>query len=364
MNIDEKHMRLAIRLAKRAEGLTSPNPIVGAVIVKNGKVVGRGYHKMCGMPHAEVNALRQAGLKARGATIYVTLEPCDHFGKTPPCTDALINSGVKRVVIGMKDPNPLNNGKGMKKLNSNGIKTDIGILKDEAIEMNKPFIKSVTKKLPYVTVKTAQSIDGKIATKTGDSKWITSEASRKFVHDLRSSVDAVMVGVNTIIKDDPLLTSRGTRFKKQPIRVVVDSRLSTPVGAKIFSDVKISPVIIVTTKKSDRKKIGQIEKKGARVIILKSSRGGLDLKSLMNKLTNMGIINVLVEGGGNLIAGLVESRLVDKFLFFIAPKIIGGKNAITSVEGAGIKMIKDAAELKNIKLRKIGPDILIEAEAI
>ena len=341
MNTGHKYMALAIKLAKRAEGMTSPNPMVGAVIVKNGIIVGRGYHKRAGLPHAEINALRQAGAKAKGATLYVTLEPCDHFGRTPPCTAAVINSGVKRVVIAMIDPNPVNNGSGISKLKRHGIKTEVGLLAEEAIAMNRPYIKSITKKLPFVTVKVAQSLDGKIATKRGDSKWISGEDSRRYVHELRRAADAVMVGANTVRRDDPLLLSRSKAPGKQPVRVIVAGRSALPSGAKIFSHPNKSPVIVV-------KPAGRSGKR-------------VDLKKLLRSLAKIGIINILVEGGGELIAGLVEERLVDRFLVFIAPKIIGGRDAKTAVEGIGIEKIKDAFKLKDISVRRFKEDILIEA---
>lgn len=321
-------MRLAIELAKKAEGKTSPNPAVGAVIVKNNRVVGKGYHKKAGLPHAEINALREAGQKAKGATLYVTLEPCGHYGRTPPCTDAIIKSGIKKVIIAMKDPNPINNGNGIKRLRGNGIKTAAGVLVKEAEAINKPYIKFITKGLPYITVKVAQSLDGKIATRTGDSKWISSEDSRRYVHELRGKVDAVMVGANTVLRDDPLLLSKVSR--KQPVRIIVGGKSGVPRDAKIFSSLDRSPVIVV--------------------------------KSLSEALALKNITHILVEGGGELIASLVEKDLVDRFLIFIAPKIIGGKTAKTAVEGAGISYIRDASNFKIKSIRRFKKDILIEAE--
>lgn len=340
MSIQEKYMMMAMALAKKAEGMTSPNPMVGAVIVKNGTIVGRGYHRRAGLAHAEINALRQAGAKAKGATLYVTLEPCDHFGRTPPCTDAIIRSGIKQVIIAMKDPNPVNNGSGIRRLNRRGVKTKVGLLSDEAEAMNRPYIKFITRNIPFVTVKVAQSLDGKIATKTGDSKWISSKDSRHYVQELRRIADAVMVGANTIRKDDPLLLSRLSRGK-QPVRVIVSGRSDLPSGAKIFSSSHKAPVIVVKP----------------------SGRSGekVDLSKLLAALAKKGITNILVEGGGELIAGMVKESLVDRFLVFIAPKIIGGRNAKTAVEGSGIRNIKDALGLKNISVRKFKKDILIEA---
>lgn len=340
MNLEHKYMALAIELAKRAEGMTSPNPMVGAVIVKNKMIVGRGYHKRAGLPHAEINALRQAGAKAKGATLYVTLEPCDHFGRTPPCAQAIIRSGIKRVVIAMKDPNPVNNGNGIRKLNKHGIKTKVGLLADDAQAMNRPYLKFITRKMPFVTVKVAQSLDGKIATRTGDSKWISSDDSRRYVHELRMMADAVMVGANTVRCDDPLLLSRLSRGK-QPVRVIVGGRSAISSGAKVFSDPCKAPVIVV-------KPAGRNEKK-------------VDLHKLLNELAKRGIVNLLVEGGGELIASLVKKKLVDRFLVFIAPKIIGGRNAKTSVEGSGIEKIKDALCLKNMSVKRFKEDMLVEA---
>lgn len=329
MGIDDKYMRLAIELAKRAEGRTSPNPIVGAVIAKNGKIVGRGYHKRAGLPHAEVNAIRQAGRRAKGATLYVSLEPCDHFGRTPPCTDAIIKSGIRRAVIAMKDPNPVNNGRGIKKLKRHGIKTVLGVLKSEAMSINKPYIKFVTKGLPYITVKVAQSLDGKIAAKTGDSRWISSEDSRRYVHELRAKADAVMVGAGTVLKDDPLLLSR-VSGGRQPMRIVVAGKRKIPSSARIFTAADKSPVVIVN-----------------------SPEEALRLKD---------VTNILVEGGGGLIASLIEKDLVDRFLIFIAPKIIGGISAKTAVEGSGVRSIKDAMDFKIVSVRRFRKDVLIEAE--
>lgn len=341
MSDDKKYMQMAISLARKAEGKTSPNPLVGAVIVKNRRIIGVGYHKKAGLPHAEVNALRQAGKAAWGATLYVNLEPCDHFGRTPPCTDAIIKSGIKKVVIGMKDPNPLNNGKGIKKLKNRGIKVAAGILEKEAGLINKPYIKFITKKMPYITVKVAQSLDGKIAARTGDSKWISSEDSRRYVHKLRAAADAVMVGANTVLKDDPELLSRIRGCRRQPVRIIVDGRRRIPSTSRIFSSGRY-PVILASS------------------ICGRNRRP--DLAALMKELAKRGITNIIVEGGGELIAGLIEKGMVDKLLIFIAPKIIGGRDAITAVEGAGCASIKAALNFNIVNVRHFKKDILVEAE--
>jgi len=340
MNTGNKYMAHAIALAKRAEGMTSPNPIVGAVIVNKGRIVGRGYHKRAGLAHAEINALRQAGARAKGATLYVTLEPCDHFGRTPPCTDAIIKSGIKRVIIAMRDPNPANNGSGVRKLNRHGVKTEVGLLAGHAKEINEPYTKFITKNIPFVTVKVAQSLDGKIATRSGDSRWISSDDSRRYVHELRRRADAVMVGANTVRIDDPLLLSRLSRGK-QPVRVIVSGRSGIPSTAKVFSGQDRAPVMVVRPEGRYGKKV--------------------NLKKLLSTLARKGITNILVEGGGELIASLLKEKLVDRFLVFIAPTIIGGRDAKTAVGGRGIEKIKDALKLKNISVKRFKEDILIEA---
>ncbi|MFH0763385.1 MAG: bifunctional diaminohydroxyphosphoribosylaminopyrimidine deaminase/5-amino-6-(5-phosphoribosylamino)uracil reductase RibD [Candidatus Omnitrophota bacterium] len=362
MNTDERYMALAIKLAKKAEGRTNPNPLVGAVIVKRGRIAGKGYHKKCGLPHAEACAIKSAGAEAAGSTLYVTLEPCDHHGRTPPCTDAIIKSGIKRVVIAMRDPNPINDGRGIKKLKVYGIKTKVGVLESEARAINRPFIKFITKKLPFVRVKVAESIDGKIATKSGDSKWITGEESRRYVHGLRGRVDAVMVGSRTVLVDDPLLLCKAPGAK-QPLRVIVDSSLKMPLTSKLFSTAGSHSVLIATTKKASFKKAEICSKNGISLLFCKIKNNRVDLKDLLKKLSWLGIVDLLVEGGGELVAGLVEERLVDQFIFFISPKIIGGRDAKTSVEGIGVDKVADAVKLKNISVRMFADDIMIEAEA-
>ncbi len=381
MNIHERYMRAAIRLARKAEGMTSPNPIVGACVVRGGKIVGQGFHAMAGLPHAEVNALERAGVRAQGATLYVTLEPCDHFGRTPPCTNAIIKSGVKKVVIGMKDPCPVNDGRGIRKLKGHGIKTVVGVLEEEAMSINKPYIKYIKEGMPYVTVKVAESLDGKIATRTGDSRWITAPDARHRAHRLRSSVDAVMVGVTTVLRDDPRLvpylidrrpktkdrrprnTQYAIRNTKKLVRVIVDSSLRTPPRAKVLSYCRQSPLIIATTEGASGRKREALEGRGAEVLTVKSKRGRVDARRLLEKLAERGIMHILVEGGGTLIASLVEERLVDRFLFFIAPVIIGGKDAVTSVEGLGVGKVGESLSLKVLTVKRLARDILIETEA-
>jgi diaminohydroxyphosphoribosylaminopyrimidine deaminase/5-amino-6-(5-phosphoribosylamino)uracil reductase len=353
-------MNKAIALARKGSLRVSPNPLVGCVLVKEDKIISEGYHQYFGGPHAEINALRKAGIKARGSTMYVNLEPCCHYGKTPPCTDAIIKSGVKEVVVGMVDPNPLVNGKGLKELKARGIKVKLGILREQCIKLNEPYIKYMTRGLPFVVLKSAMSVDGKIATRDGDSKWITSETSREYVKKLRSQVDAIIVGTNTVLKDNPELLS--SHSGKRPIRVILDSYLRIPLDARVFNS--RAPTIVATRKEADREKIERLESRGIKVLKIpkwrKHPHRGLDLKYLMKELAKRGITSVFIEGGGKVNASLLEMGLVDKILFFIAPKIIGGENAITPVEGEGVNKAEEAIELKHIKVRRFGKDILFE----
>ena len=351
-------MNLCLRLALKAKGKTSPNPMVGALVVKNGRIVGQGYHEKVGLPHAEVNALDEAGRLAKGAVLYSTLEPCVHFGRTPPCVDRIIKSKIKEVIVGMVDPNPINNGRGIKILKQHRIKVKVGFLEDKLKNLNAAFIKYVTKKIPYVTVKVGQSLDGKIATKKGDSKWITSDVARAYVHRIRQNYDAIMVGVNTILRDNPILDAWFS--KRQPIKIVVDSQLSTPQDADIF--LKNSSVIVVTTstKPGQETENRKILAQRAKILEVREKEGQINLRDMMRKLAQLQISNILVEGGGTLIGSLFDDGLVDKVLFFISPKIIGGKEAISSVMGKGVRRIDNAIKLRDVRLKRIGEDLLVE----
>jgi diaminohydroxyphosphoribosylaminopyrimidine deaminase/5-amino-6-(5-phosphoribosylamino)uracil reductase len=357
----EYFMNLAYELARKGRGETSPNPNVGAVVVKAGRVIGRGYHKKAGAPHAEILALEDAGSKAKGAVLYVTLEPCAHFGRTPPCVDTIIKSGIKKAIVGMVDPNPLTNGRGIAKMREYGITVRVGFLEDKLRKLNEVFIKYVTRKIPFVTVKIAQSLDGKIATKTGDSKWITSDKSRAYAHRMRADFDAIMVGVNTVLRDNPKLDAWFA--KKHPIKIVTDSHLSTPENAAIFSG--NSPVIIATIpavagQETDNRNI--LSQK-AKILEVKEKSGEVNLNDMMKKLGAMEITSIIVEGGGTLIGSLFDEGLVDRVLFFISPKIIGGKESLSSVMGRGISRIDSAIKIRNVALRHLGEDILIEGDA-
>ncbi|MFA5114491.1 MAG: bifunctional diaminohydroxyphosphoribosylaminopyrimidine deaminase/5-amino-6-(5-phosphoribosylamino)uracil reductase RibD [Candidatus Omnitrophota bacterium] len=356
--IHERYMELALRLALKAKGMTSPNPMVGALIVKNKRVISGGYHEKAGLAHAEIVALDKAGEKARGGSLYVTLEPCTHFGKTPPCVDRIIKSGIKEVFIGMIDPNPLNNGRGTEILRQHRIKVHTGILEERIKKTNEVFIKYITKKLPFVTVKVAESLDGRIATRSGDSKWITSDKARLYAHRMRGAYDAVAMGVNTVLRDNPKMDA--WFFKRQPVKVVVDSQLSTPQDADIF--LRSAEVIIVTlaVRSGQETENRKILSNRARILEVREKEGQVNLKDMMKKLARIGITNILVEGGGTLIGSLFDEGLVDKVLFFISPKIIGGKDAIGSVMGRGVSRIDKALRLRDVSLRRIGADFLVE----
>lgn len=349
-----KYMQLALRLALKGKGKTSPNPLVGAVVVKNGEIIGRGYHQQAGKRHAEIVALDAAGDKAKGSTLYVNLEPCATYGKTPPCVDRIIKAGVRKVVIALIDSNPANRKKGIRKLREHNIEVKTGVLKKEAEELNKPWIKFITQDQPYVILKIAQSLDGKIATFTGDSEWITSPSARRDVHKLRSQVDAILVGINTVIKDDPLLSARLSEnrlYKHQPTKIILDSHLRIPLTAKVFSRQSPASVIIAAVKTAPLAKIKKLEKKGAQVLIVRAKNKKVDLNALMPKLAKMGIVKLLIEGGGEVFASAIESKIVDEFLVFIAPKIIGG-----------VSKVSQAQRLSSLEVKRVGEDVLLTGE--
>ncbi|MEG2353900.1 MAG: bifunctional diaminohydroxyphosphoribosylaminopyrimidine deaminase/5-amino-6-(5-phosphoribosylamino)uracil reductase RibD [Clostridium sp.] len=357
--MDKKYMKLALELAKKGCGSVSPNPLVGAVIVKDNRIIGEGYHEIYGGNHAEVNAFTNSSESVDGATIYVTLEPCSHYGKTPPCVDKIIEKNISKVVIGTLDPNPIVSGCGMKKLRDAGINVEVGVLEEECIRINEIFMKYIVKKTPFVVMKIAMSLDGKIATSSGESKWISGEDSRRRVHELRGELSAIMVGVNTIIKDDAELTSR-IEGSKNPIRIVVDSTLRIPIESRIIKSINKSRLIIATTNKATVERINILEEKGAEVLILKDKNGRVDLQELMINLGELQIDSILLEGGSILNYSALESSIVDKVQIYIAPKIIGGEQAKTPVSGEGVTLLKDAFKVRDLKTRFIGEDIFIE----
>ena len=360
-------MRLALQLASRAVGDTSPNPAVGAVVVKAGRVVGRGYHQRAGLPHAEVNALHQAGGKARGADLYVTLEPCSHTGRTPPCCEAVIAAGIRRVVVGMKDPNPLVDGRGISRLRRAGLHVVTGVLEDEAKRLTASFTKTMTTRLPLVIAKVAQSVDGKIATRTGDSQWISSEASRAHAHRLRRSVDAIVVGVKTVLRDNPRLTARDPARAPRPgrpIRVIVDSRLRTPLTSRCLAVQASAPTILATTARAARRR-ARFERRGIDVLVLPPSRGRVPLRRLFHELAGRyQVQSVLLEGGGELLASAFQERLVDRIVWFLAPLIIGGRRSVSTVGGEGVARLSQAIRLREVSVRRVGTDVMIEGDVV
>lgn len=352
---DEKFMRRALKLARKFN--PSPNPKVGAVIVFNGEIVGEGWHEFFGGPHAEANALAQAGERARGATFFVSLEPCSHSNKkTPPCVPAIIQAGIKKVVYAVDDANSEVDGVG--ELKRAGVEVVSGVLEREARELNEKFFKFVSTRLPFVTLKCAESLDGKTACNSRDSKWITSEKSRSLARRMRAEYDAILVGVETVLKDDPQLTAR-IKGRRNPVKIILDSRLRVPLEAKIFAEGK---VIIATTGKHDEEKKKTLEEKGVSVFVCNEDENGrIDVLDLLKRLGELGISSVLVEGGSEVHASFVESKSVDKFVFFIAPKIIGGRNAKPSIGGKGIEKMSEALDLEITRVKKIGSDLLVEA---
>lgn len=347
-------MALALKLAARGSGKVSPNPMVGAVIVRNRRIIGQGWHKYFGGPHAEIEALKDAGRDAKGSEVYVNLEPCSHFGKTPPCTDALINAGVRKVVCAMNDPNPVAKG-GLKILKKAGIKTECGIMENEARKLNEAFVKHVATGMPFVVIKMAMSLDGKIATGKGESRWISGASSRKAVGILRRQYDAVMVGIKTLLKDNSGLLSPG---HKRHIRIVLDSKAMTPVTSKAVRTVKQERLIVVVTRLASRARIERLRKAGVEMIVMPGRK--IEMRKLMRKLGKIGISGILLEGGGEVNASAIKAGVVDRVCFFIAPKIIGGRNAKTPVEGAGVKKLSNALTIKDMHVRKTGQDICVE----
>ncbi len=351
------YMHLALNLASKAKERTYPNPMVGAIIVKNGRIEGRGYHKKAGCDHAEVMAIKNAGTRCRGGEMYVTLEPCDHWGRTPPCTETIIKSGIKHVIIGMLDPNPVNTGKGIKKLKRSGIKISMGRYEKEIAFLNRKYIKSITTGMPYITLKSAQTLDGKIAARDGSSKWVSNNRSRNYAKRLRSRYNAIMIGTNTLVNDDPFLLDE-KKSGYNVCRVVIDSSLKIPLSSNIIKTSEKSPVIIATTEKAPQNKISKLKNiTGVQVIQHRSKKGRVSLLPLFKELYKRGLINVLVEGGGELAGSLLDASLIDEVMFFVSPKLLGGDK--NSIKGKGVSTINKALELNNISIKKISEDLLI-----
>jgi diaminohydroxyphosphoribosylaminopyrimidine deaminase/5-amino-6-(5-phosphoribosylamino)uracil reductase len=359
-DLDEKYMRIALRLAGKARGRTSPNPMVGAVVVRGGKIVGRGYHRKAGEAHAEAIALNKAGRLSRGSTLYVTLEPCSHTDKrTPPCTPLVILNKVRRAVVAMIDPNPSVSGRGIRALKSAGIEVTIGVLGTDAKKMNEAFIKHITTGMPFVTLKIAQTLDGKIATSSGESKWITGQKAREEAHRLRNIHDAILVGIGTVLADDPSLTAR-IPGGRDPVRVIVDSSLRIPVHAKVLTQESSAKNIIAVLPGASKSKIKELQEAGAEVLTVRGLRGRVDLRDLMKKLGKRGIMSVLIEGGAEINASALKAGLVDKVVLFLAPLLMSGTDSLCSIGGSSPVKLSQALTVREVTARFIGKDLMIE----
>jgi len=353
-------MKQALKLACKGRGKTSPNPLVGAVIVKDSRIIGHGYHHRYGGKHAEINAIKNAGENVAGAALYVTLEPCCHYGKTPPCVDAIVHNRIGRVIIGTLDPNPLVNGKSVAMLKQQGIETKVGVLEKECRDLNEAHFKYMTTGLPLVTLKFAQTLDGRIATVTGDSKWISSAKFRRLAHQLRATNDAVMVGIDTVLADDPQLTVRLVRGRN-PARVILDSRLRMPLDAEVVKSRELAPTIIATTSGAEEKKLSSLRETGIEVLVTQEDEEGeVDLKHLLHALGERGISSVLVEGGAGVITSLLRQNLADKVILAVAPKMMG--KGIEAVGELNIRQVGQALKLAFGKVYRMGEDLVIEAQ--
>ncbi len=356
--MDEFYMRRALRLARKGEGWASPNPMVGALIVKEGKIIGQGYHKKFGENHAEINAINHASESIEGATFYVTLEPCSHYGKTPPCAEKIVDVKASRVVIGTTDPNPLVSGKGIEILESHGIKTKVGVLEEECVALNEKYFKFIKTRTPFVTLKYAQTIDGRVATSASHSRWISSGPSLKFAHKLRSHHDGVLIGIGTVLKDDPDLTVRLVRGRN-PLRIVIDSSLQIPLNARIFQNQEKAKTLVVTTLRCSAEKLARLEGMGIEVLFIdKNGQNHVDLKKLLVELGKREISSILVEGGSKIITSLVKEKLFDRMLIITAPKILG--KGIEAIGDLGIEKMDDSIGLTFDKVYRKGDDIIIE----
>lgn len=355
---DEFYMKRAIELAKRGEGFVSPNPLVGAVIVKDGRIIGEGCHEKCGGLHAERNAFKNCTESPKGSTIYVTLEPCCHFGKQPPCTNAIIEAGISRVVIGSRDPNPLVSGKGAKILRAAGIEVVEDFLRDECDKLNPIFFRYITTKLPYVSLKYAMTADGKIATATGKSKWITGEAAREDVHRLRRKHRAIMAGIGTVLADNPTLNCR-IENGRDPIRIICDSNLRLPLDCNICKTAKEIETIVVSAV-PNKERQSALNALGVKTLVLGDESGKVDLPALMRYLGENGIDSVLLEGGGTLAYSALKAGIVNHIYAYIAPKLFGGESAKTPVGGEGVQSPDECFMLKRTSVKEIGEDMLIE----
>lgn len=361
---DAAMMARALRLAARGRGRVEPNPMVGCVLVRSGRIIGEGYHARFGGPHAEVNALRRARESARGCDVYVTLEPCCHFGKTPPCTEALIRAGVRRVFAAMPDPGPFVSGRGLRRLREAGIEVHLGLLREHAEQLNAPYLTLLREGRPWTILKWAASADGKIATRTGRSRWITGPQARRLVHRWRGLVDAVVVGVGTVVADDPLLTARLVQPRRTATRVVLDPNLRVPVEAAVVRTARGVPTLIATTHGALRRRAAharRLEERGCALVACREGRGGLSLRDLWRRFGRGGWTNVLVEAGSRVNGSLLSAGLVDEVRWFVAPLLIGGEQAPGPIGGAGFADLRGCPRLEGVSVRRVGRDVLCEA---
>lgn len=361
MKTDEEYMQLALELAASAKGKTNPNPVVGAVIVKNSVIVGSGLHRKAGEPHAEVHAFNMAGGHAKGATLYVTLEPCSHFGKTPPCANLVKESGVSRVVVAAEDPNPEVAGRGIRLLREAGIDVKVGVLEAEAKKLNERFIHNMMTNRPFVISKFAMTLDGKLAAHTGHSQWISGEKSRGEVHLLRNETDAILVGIGTVLADDPSLTTRlPNGGGKNPIRIILDSRLRLPLTAKVC-DTKEARTIVITTEGADKTKVTALKDKGVECLSVSRTESGVNLEEMLIELYRLGITDILVEGGGEVNASLLRAGLINKYIVFIAPKLLGGRDSLSPFTGTNVNRMDEALNVTIDEIDFTGEDIRVIA---
>lgn len=365
---DFRLMTLALRLAQRGRGTASPNPMVGAVVVKAGTIVGRGFHLRPGLPHAEICALRQAGVQARGATLYVTLEPCCHLRKrTPPCVPEVLRSGISRVVIAMQDPNRSVSGRGIAVLRRSGLSVTVGVARREAEEVNKAYSHWIRAKRPYVTLKAGATLDGQIATASGESRWITGRQSRREVHQLRGQTDAVLIGVGTVLSDDPALTARigkglSRLAPRQPLRVVVDSRLRIPFKSRILSQQNVAKTIVATTGRASAARRAALERRGVKTIMLPVVDGRVSLSALLKELGRRGVISLLLEGGSRLNGAMLRAKLVDHVRLYLAPTLLGGDDAKGLIGGDGPARLDQSMTLRHMRFRSVGSDFVVEGD--
>ncbi len=357
----EKFMKAALALARKGLGKTSPNPAVGAVIVRRNQIVAAGYHRKAGEAHAEVEALKQLGGKARqGDTLYVTLEPCSHYGRTPPCTQAILEKGVRKVVVGMRDPNPRVTGGGCDYLSGHGVEVVTGVLEEECRHLNEWFVTYVTKGRPFVIAKTALTLDGWTATSTGHSRWVTNERSREWVHRLRHQVDGILVGIGTVMADDPLLTTRLKRGKgKDPVRIIVDTHLRIPVNAQVLAHGYGSETLLAVGEDVPSRRLERLKRKGISLLVCPKKEGRVDLGVLMDILGKRSMTSLLLEGGATLMGAMIREKLVDQFCIFIAPKILGGSDGKPMAIGPGPSTMDQGIQLKEMRIKRLGEDLLI-----